>query len=97
MITIDIQCIVCNEIHFIQVREDDYQKWESGELVQRAFPYLNAADREAVREYIDNHREEINQRVLAALGQLDGTKAAAVSFATGLSRARIDELGGIEE
>lgn len=52
---------------------------------------------EAVREYIDNHREEINQRVLAALGQLDGTKAAAVSFATGLSRARIDELGGIEE
>jgi len=46
---------------------------------------------------IDNHREEINQRVLAALGQLDGTKAAAVSFVTGLSRARIDELGGIEE
>lgn len=46
MITIDIQCIVCNEIHFIQVREDDYQRWESGELVQRAFPYLNAADRE---------------------------------------------------
>lgn len=70
-------------------------------LISHAAHFLGVSKKglvdEAVREYIDNHREEINQRVLAALGQLDGTKAAAVSFATGLSRARIDELGGIEE
>lgn len=49
----------------------------------------------AVREYIDAHRDEINARIKAALGQLNRTEAAAVSLMTGLSGEELDDLGGL--
>jgi hypothetical protein len=51
----------------------------------------------AVREYIENHREEINAGVREALAQLDGTRAGVVSMLTGFGAAKLDELGGISE
>jgi hypothetical protein len=49
----------------------------------------------AVREYIDNHRDELNAAVRAALQQLDGTAAASVELVTGLTAAELEELGGV--
>lgn len=49
----------------------------------------------AVREYIDNHRDEIGAGVRAALQQLDGTTKSAVSLLTGFSSTELEELGGL--
>ena len=49
----------------------------------------------AVRECIDAYRDEINAGIKAALGQLNGTDAAAVSVMTGLSGEELDDLGGL--
>jgi predicted transcriptional regulator len=50
----------------------------------------------AVREYVERHRDEINEGVRAALQQLDGTTASAVSLLTGFDAAKLDELGGLD-
>jgi hypothetical protein len=42
------------------------------------------------REYIENHRDEINAGVRAALAQLDGTKGGVVSMLTGLDAAKLN-------
>ncbi len=44
---------------------------------------------------IDAHRDEINAGIQAALGQLNGTDAAAASLMTGLSGEELDDLGGL--
>jgi hypothetical protein len=49
----------------------------------------------AVREYIENHRDEITEGVRAALQQLDGSAASAVSLLTGFDAAKLEELGGM--
>ena len=46
-------------------------------------------------QYIDAHRDEINAGIKAALGQLNGTDAAAVSLMTGLGGEELDDLGGL--
>jgi hypothetical protein len=51
----------------------------------------------AVREYIENHRAEIQESVATALKQLDGTVAGSVSLLTGMSAAELEELGGFAE
>lgn len=69
------------------------------ELVSQAAHFLSRSKKDlvdaAVREYIDAHRDEINAGITAALGQLNGTDAAAVSLMTGLSSEVIDDLGGL--
>lgn len=49
----------------------------------------------AVREYIDNHRDEINASVRTALQQLNGSTTAAVALLSGLSELELDEVGGL--
>ncbi len=51
----------------------------------------------AVRDYVDAHRYEINEGIRASLSRLDGTRASIVSEISGLSRAELDELGGVPE
>ena len=51
----------------------------------------------AVREYVDEHRDEITAGVRASLARLDGTRASLIAEASGLSRERLDELGGLDE
>jgi predicted transcriptional regulator len=69
------------------------------ELVSQAAHFLSRSKKDlvdaAVREYIDAHRDEINAGIKAALGQLNGTEAAAVSLMTGLNPEEIDDLGGL--
>ncbi|MEU0520232.1 hypothetical protein [Streptosporangium sp. NPDC006007] len=52
---------------------------------------------EAVRVYLEIRREEIRQKMLQAMEQLDGTNRSRLSLLTGLSPERIDELGGVRE
>lgn len=69
------------------------------ELVSHAAHFMSRSKKDivdaAVREYIDAHRDEINAGIKAALGQLNGTDASAVSLMTGLSADEIDDLGGL--
>lgn len=66
------------------------------ELISHAAHFLDRAKKDVVdspvREYIDNHREEINAGVRAALAQLDGTTASAVSLLTGFDAEKIADL-----
>src|SRR4051794_23020772 len=72
---------------------------ETDELVSDAAHFLSCSKKDivsaAVREYIDAHRAEINRGITEALARLDGTEAAALSLATGLSAGELDELGGL--
>lgn len=46
MIHLFITCPFCGRQNEILVYEDDFDAWQNGELVQRAFPYLCKEDRE---------------------------------------------------
>ena len=71
------------------------------ELVSHAAHFMSRSKKDivdaAVREYIDAHRDEINAGIKTALGQLNGTDAAAVSLMTGLGGEELDDLGGMPE
>jgi len=43
---VDRECPFCGECYRILVREVDFAAWQGGELVQNAFPYLSADERE---------------------------------------------------
>lgn len=45
----------------------------------------------------DRDRAALQDSVAKALHQLDGTPAAAVALLTGMTRAEIDELGGLPD
>ncbi|GCD91089.1 hypothetical protein [Nocardioides sp. LS1] len=66
------------------------------ELVSHAAHFMSRSKKKivdaALREYIDAHREEINAGIKAALGQLNGTAAAAASLLTGLGAEELDDL-----
>ena len=49
MVTIEAVCPLCGKTQTIRVNEDDYKRWENGELIQDAFPYLNDGQREALK------------------------------------------------
>lgn len=49
----------------------------------------------AVREYVENHRKEIDDAIRKSLSLLDGTDRAAVRLLAGLSDADLDSLGGL--
>jgi hypothetical protein len=43
---LSIACHQCQKLVSIEVHKDDVDRWFEGELVQAAFPYLSASDRE---------------------------------------------------
>lgn len=45
-VEIIVECPFCGSVDAVWVNEEDYIEWQSGELVQVAFPYLNATERE---------------------------------------------------
>lgn len=51
-IRLEITCPFCDTTHFVEVAERDYNAWQSGELAQRAFPYLSATEREQLISYM---------------------------------------------
>lgn len=42
-------CPFCGKDYYITVDFNDYEKWQAGELIQNAFPYLSANEREALK------------------------------------------------
>ena len=74
---------------------------ESDDLVSHAAHLLGRSKKDvverAVREFVDNHRDEINDGVRAALQQLGGTRTSAVAALTGLSAVELEDLGGVPE
>lgn len=46
LITLEIRCPFCGETSFVDVLEQDFEKYQNGELVQNCFPYLDASERE---------------------------------------------------
>ncbi len=51
----------------------------------------------AVREYLSARREEINAALRHTMQMLDGTQSSQVAALTGMSKERLDELGGVRE
>lgn len=47
MRTIQTKCPECGKIQTVNVKEEDFKKWKAGTLIQYAFPYLTATEREA--------------------------------------------------
>lgn len=45
-VTIITTCPNCGCFNGVPVNESDYMVWQNGALIQDAFPYLNAEDRE---------------------------------------------------
>lgn len=70
-------------------------------LISHAAHFLGRSKKDivdvAVREYVENHRAEINEGVRTALQQLDGSTQSAVSLLTGFDAAKLAELGGVPE
>jgi hypothetical protein len=44
--TLQAQCIRCKDTHVLMVSNHDLKRWEGGELIQNAMPYLTAGERE---------------------------------------------------
>ena len=74
---------------------------ETDELISHAAHFLGTTKKQivddAVREYVEAHRGDINAGIRTALSRLDGSNASAVSFLSGLSADRLEELGGVPE
>ena len=45
-VTIITTCPFCGRANEVAVNEEDYWDWDDGALVQNAFPYLSADERE---------------------------------------------------
>jgi predicted RNA-binding Zn-ribbon protein involved in translation (DUF1610 family) len=45
-ITVQMRCPFCGEEHAVEVNLHEYERWESGELIQNAMPNLSATERE---------------------------------------------------
>lgn len=41
-----VKCQWCNSVHHLNIDIADYIAWQRGKLVQDAFPYMSASDRE---------------------------------------------------
>lgn len=74
---------------------------ETDDLISQAAHFTGVTKKsvvdQAVREYVENHRAEINAGIRAALDKLDGSTASAVALMTGLSASELQELGGVAE
>lgn len=74
---------------------------QTDQLISHAAHFLGRSKKDvvdlAVREYIDNHRDAIQEGVTRALRELDGSVASSVALLTGMSRDELDEIGGIPE
>ncbi|WP_433266696.1 hypothetical protein ACQPZF_41550 [Actinosynnema sp. CS-041913] len=74
---------------------------ETHNLIAHAATALHMSQKDllaaAVREYLGARREEINAALRRTMQVLDGTEASQVAALTGLSRERLDELGGVRE
>lgn len=71
------------------------------QLLTQASHFLGTSKKDilarAVREYVDNHRDEVQAGVTAALEQLDGSVTSAVELLADATDGEIARHGGITE
>ncbi|WP_127501608.1 hypothetical protein [Actinoplanes solisilvae] len=71
------------------------------QLISHAVHFLGKSKKDvvdtAIREYIDNHRDEINAGVQAALRQLDGSSESAISLLTDVPVDQLQDHGGMPD
>lgn len=71
------------------------------ELISQAAHFLGMTKKdlvsEAVRDYLEQRREEIRKGMIESMKVLDGSLGSSVAALTGLSREKIDQLGGVGE
>jgi hypothetical protein len=71
------------------------------ELISQAAHFLGMTKKdlvsEAVRGYLEQRREEIRKGMIESMKVLDGSLSSSVAALTGLSREKIDQLGGVGE
>ena len=48
-LTLRIKCPVCGEVNTVTVSCEDFNAWQNGELIQIAFSYLSAEEREIIK------------------------------------------------
>lgn len=48
-IMIGNRCPMCQKMHGVEVNKSDYDAWQDGMSIQRAFPYLDAYQREIIQ------------------------------------------------
>ncbi|MFD3704241.1 hypothetical protein ACFWUP_13950 [Nocardia sp. NPDC058658] len=69
------------------------------ELISQAAHFLGMTKKdfvaEAVQTYLEQKREEIRHGMVESMKILDGSLTSSVAMLTGLTPARIDELGGV--
>lgn len=74
---------------------------DTDRLIANAAHFLQRSKKDvvsaAVREYIENHRDDIQTGALEALQLLDGSTKSAVTLVTGMTTDELDELGGFEK
>lgn len=47
VVNVECRCPLCGKIHVVKnVLESDLDRWQNGELIQNAMPYLSATERE---------------------------------------------------
>lgn len=49
MMIVMTTCPFCGNVHLINVVTEDYEAWQNGALIQDAFPYLSANEREMLK------------------------------------------------
>ncbi|MFI7134674.1 hypothetical protein ACIBQ1_54050 [Nonomuraea sp. NPDC050153] len=71
------------------------------ELISQAAHFLGMTKKdlvsEAVKGYLEQRREEIRKGMIESMKVLDGSLGSSVAALTGLSREKIDQLGGVGE
>jgi len=50
---------------------------------------------DAIREYVEAHRDELNEAIRESLSRLDGSTSSAVSLLTGMDAEELADLGGL--
>jgi hypothetical protein len=74
---------------------------ETDQMIADAAHFLGRTKKDivdvAVREYVDAHRDEINEAVRDSLSRLDGTRTSVISEVTKLSSDELADLGGVPE
>ena len=52
MISLEMVCPFCGQVHSVEVLEVSYVMYTAGELAQNAFPYLSKVEREQIISHI---------------------------------------------
>ena len=74
---------------------------EGDRLITSGAHYLRMSKKDlvkaAVEFYLNARREEMQVGMRELLGQLDGSRAARVALAAGMTREELETVGGAEE